>query len=855
MSLQLALGQLLAHAGRYLATVLAIAVSVAFVLASAGVLRTMTDSVDAVFGLRYRSTDVLIEHVGDRTSASTDQARAEVAESARQTVEALRGIPGVRAVTIDSNTYVRMKAQGRAQQMTTATALSTDEALRWQPLAQGRLPAAPGEVAVRADGGLNLGERVDVQPSGADEPTSATVVGLLDLAGQPDLKGGFPLYTVDEQVQRWAENTGGAGGDVRVAGDGTVAAEELETRVRDRLAAIPGSDAFTVTTGAAAAQELTGEFIGDRTVYTRTLVAFTILAVAVASLVIATTFAVVFAARVREMALLRCLGATRTQVRLSALTESALVAVLATAAGLALGRWGVDVIAANAHRLGVTVPMQRVSVPDRAWLLAAAVGLVVTLATAVPPILRATSGSPLLALRPTDVRPEPWWRRALLVLVGASVAAVAWYGLGLAVEARLVVRAGAWGVLFFLGALAVVSGALPTVLGLLGAVTGLLLGPIGMLGARNTARSPRRTASTAAAVLVGVTLTATMVTGIALLGPSIQARLVDRIPLDVAVTSPDGIVPPDLDRRLAEQPGVAGVLRVTDMYVTDAQGRQTVLRVADPGAVQSMMRREVAVPAEGEIVLPTSATVATGVGDGGRAAFTFFDGEVRELTVRRSDDQWALAAPGSVPAWPEPRLPDGSPWPPDVQVPDEFVPRAELWLRMDPDLSGTGLENALEGMRTAVTETSPSLAVTEAFQSREQVRSTIDTVLTASSLLLAVAVAIAVVGVVNTLSLAVAERGRELALLRGVGVTRGGLGLMICFEALLVGASAAALGVLLGAVLGRLGAQALVGPETIGNVSTPVRNLTGVGIGGAAAALVAAAITSVPASRTPVAGI
>lgn len=169
----------------------------------------------------------------------------------------------------------------------------------------------------------------------------------------------------------------------------------------------------------------------------------------------------------------------------------------------------------------MTIPLQEVSVPGSAYLLAAAVGVGVTLLTALPPLWRATSGSPLEALRPADVRPDPWWRRLAMVAVGAVVGAFGWHSMSAAVEAGAVVEAGAWGVLAFLGILAVVAGTLPTLLGALGSVVGVLLGPVGLLGARNIARSPRRTAATSAAVLVGVTLTATMVTGIALLGPAI----------------------------------------------------------------------------------------------------------------------------------------------------------------------------------------------------------------------------------------------------------------------------------------------------------------------------------------------
>lgn len=864
MSPHLVLGQLRAHAGRYLGTILAIAVAVGFVLASVGVLRTMTASADATFGMRYSGTAVLVQNLGDRTSAGTDAAREEAAEAQRLGLEAIAATPGVRAVTVDAQTYVRVRAEGRAQQVTTTTALATDDGLRWQPLADGRLPAAPGEVAIRSDADLPLGATFEVLPSGAGDPVPVTVVGLFDLAGQPDMNSAFPLYTVDEQVQQWAPN--GAGGDIRVAGDGTVSDEALAAEIEQRLDRIPGTSAVEVSTGAAEADALAESFIGSRDVYTRALLAFTVLAVAVAALVIGTTFAVVFAGRVRETALLRCLGASRLQLRLSGMAEALVVGAVATAAGLALGRFAVSLAAREAPRLGVTIPLQEVSVPGSAYLLAAAVGVGVTLVTALPPLWRATSGSPLEALRPADVRPDPWWRRLAMVAVGAVVGAFGWHSMSAAVEAGAVVEAGAWGVLAFLGILAVVAGALPTLLGALGSVVGVLLGPVGLLGARNIARSPRRTAATSAAVLVGVTLTATMVTGIALLGPAIQARLVDRVPLDIAVTASSGdTLPEGLPWTLAELPGVDESLVVTDMYAEGPGGKRTVLRVADPERVGDVMRRDVVLPGPGEIVLPESSPVAAGARDGETVRFTFFsDADGRDLVVRRTSDQWALAAPGSVPAWPVAQLPDGSPWPDDVEVPTQFVPRTEVWLRMDDSLAGQQLESALQGVRSAVVDAAPDAAVTESFASREQIATSVRTVLTSSSLLLAVAVALALVGVANTLTLAVRERTREITLLRGVGVTRTGVWLMLVLETALVAACAAALGVLLGAAFGTAGAAALTGTGSgaggifsdlggVGNDGVPVADLVKVGFGGALAAVLAAAVASVGAVRSRVA--
>ena len=866
MSARLVLGQLRVHAGRYLGTLLAIAVAVAFVLASVGVLRTMAASADATFGMRYENTAVLVQNLGDRTSAGSEAAREEAAESQRLGLEAIAATPGVRAVTVDAQTYVRVRVEGRAQQMTTTTTLATDDGLRWQPLAGGRLPAAPGEVAIRADADLPVGATFEVQPTGGGDPAPVTVVGLFDLAGQPDMKSAFPLYATDEQVQQWAPN--GAGGDVRVASDGTVPDAALAAEIERRLADVPGTSAVEVSTGAAEADALAESFMGGRDVYTRALLAFTVLAVAVAALVIGTTFAVVFAARVRETALLRCLGASRLQLRVSGIAEALAVGALATAAGLALGRFAVSLASREAPRLGVTIPLQEVTVPGRAYLLAATVGMGVTVLTALPSLWRATSGSPLEAMRPADVRPDPWWRRLAMVVVGAAVAAFGWHSMSDAVAARDVVSAGAWGVLAFLGVLAVAAGALPTLLGALGTVVGVVLGPVGLLGARNTARSPRRTAATSSAVLVGVTLTATMVTGIALLGPAIQARLVDRVPLDVAVTAPGGLLPAGLPETLADTRGVAESLVVTDMYAEDPRGKRTVLRVADPDRIREVMRRDVVLPGPGEIVLPESSPVAADARDGDTVRFTFFsDDDGRDLVVRRTSDQWALAAPDSVPAWPVAQLPDGSPWPEGVEVPSQFVPRTELWLRMDDALEGEHLDAALQDVRSAVVGAAPDLAVTESFASREQIATSVRTVLTSSALLLAVAVALALVGVANTLTLAVRERTREISLLRGVGVTRTGVWLMLVLETLLVAACAAALGVVLGAAFGSAGAEALTGAGSRiggvfggltgaagvdGNDDLPLPDLVKVGVGGVLAALLAAGVAALGAVRTRV---
>lgn len=849
---RLALGQVRAHALRYAATMLAIALSVGFVLASAGLVRTLTTSVEESFAARFEGTSVVIGHVGDRTAASSEEGRQAAADQEARALEIIGATTGVRAVTVDRLRYVTARTQGEASRGTTVSTLAADDGLRWQRVTDGRVPGAPGEVALPAGEGVALGETVEVRARSGDagfEPL--TVVGLVDLEGQPDMRSSLPLYVTADQLVAWSPQ--GDGGDVRVAAVEGVDDDELLRSLHAGLEPLDGSGAFTFATGAEAGDRLATTFMGARSMYVTVLYAFTLVAVAVAALVIASTFAVLFAARVREVALLRSLGAARWQVALSTSAETVFVAAVASALGLVIGRLGLDVIVEQAPRLGVDLPLGVVTVPPGAWWLAFAVGIVMAVVAAVGPLVRSLRVSPLEALRPADVRPEPWWWRIALLVVAGVLGIGGAVVLKDAVLAQRVVKAAAAGVVCVVALLMAARVLVPMVTGLVGTVIGWTLGASGLLGARYTARSPRRTGATAAALVVGVTLLGTLVTGLAAVSPAIEDRLVNKAALDVVVADSSGILPGGLPEQIAQINGVAASQQVTVMPVRGPADKQTLVRVIAPEQVDELMRRDVVTPQPGEIVLPTSSTMAADVRDGETAQFSFFNDDIRELTVRRSPDQWALLSPDDAPAWPVPTVPGGGQWPEGVEVPEEFIPRSELWLRMDtpagPAEVTPSVEAALTEVRDVAAQASPTVAVTEAFRSREQVRASVERAMTGSVLLLAVAVVIALVGVVNTMVLAVFERSRENALLRGLGMTRTNLTVMMLFEALLVGVVSAAIGAAAGVVLGRLGAGSLVGWPNVTPVPIPWDQVGMVAVGGVVAALIAAGLTAVAAVR------
>lgn len=862
MSPALVLGQLRANLGRYLATVLAICVAVAFVVASGGLIRTLQASVLDVFSQRYVGSTAVVDNVGDRTSARNDEDRAQVAESERQALEAIAQTPGVAGFTVDREALLRViPTDGSAQRYTTLTALAADEQLRWQELASGHFPDAPGQLLAPDGQGLAAGDTVDLRIAGNPDPQPATVVGTYHYVAQPDSTSDFPLFTTDEQIQQWV--TGGVGGEVRVLGAPGTDAQQLVKDLRQSLKAVPDSDVLTVATAQAKTNELAKTFLGGLKLLNAAIYAFTVLAMAVAALVIATTFAVLMAGRVRELALLRTLGATRTQTRFMALSEAFIVAVVATALGLALGTWGVGFVASHSAQLGVTFPLDPQPVPKLSYLLGAFVGIVVTLVVALWPILRATSHSPLAALRPVDVRPHPWPLRIAMVLGGLLVAGVGFFLLTTFIAQRNPFLSAAAGVLMFLGLLLGLSALIPMLLGLIGVVLSAVPGALGLLGARNGARSPRRTASIAAALLIAVTLVSALVAGVTFLRPSLEERFVNRVPLDVAVSSPDGIFPDGLSAQLAEAPGVVQAVDVTTMPLSVPaeampSGKRTLpARVADPSQLSALMSRPITLPEPGQIVVPSSSPLAKYFfsGEAGPREVTLFDDQVLHLTPVESSDPWILINPADAPPWPVAQGPNGEPWPEGVEVPQEFIPRHETWLKLDPALPVEQREQDLAGIRELAAGARPDMTVSEAFRAREQLREAVQTVLTSTTLLLAVSVLIALIGVVNTYSLAVAERRRELALLRGVGVTRFGLRLMLLVEALLVAVLACGAGVVAGAFFGRAGAAAFLGEAAIGNISTPWGNVLLVGVIGVAVAVAAAGISSVRAAMVPPAGM
>ncbi|MFC4602529.1 FtsX-like permease family protein [Rhodococcus kronopolitis] len=812
--LSLTLAQARAHAGRYLASVLAVLIAVAFVVATLVLGATTQAGITNSLAGQYRNTDVVVADAGD-------------AEQAGRTALAVGAVAGVRAVTVDAEAAVRVSAAAPGKLFGTATSLAVDEGLRWQRLSGGRFPEAPGEVAVGSGSGLPLGSRVAVTALAADTREvsgAAIVVGEVDLSGSARRMGGVSLFVTADQLATWA--AGGAHHEIRVA-----AADGDPSALAAAVVGALGPDAV-VRTGAEQADAASAEYLGGADVIRNVLLAFAAIAVVVSGLVIANTFAVLVAARTREMALLRCIGATGAQVRRGVRIEALAVGLVASVAGVVAGiglAWAVTRVAGA---MDVPVPLDTLGVSPTAVGAGLAVGLVVTYLAAMAPARAATRVAPLAALAPVEARPEPASSSSARTVGGVAGLLGGAGVLAAGVHTEQVSVACGGGILLFLGVVLLGRSIVPAAVAALGRAPARLAGPLGELAVGNALRNPRRTTATATALLVGVTVTATMVVGIAAVGASAPKALDEQFPVDVTVVSaaPQGI-PADLERRVGTLERVTAVAPLLRAEATDPDGRRVTLSGVDPDATRAALRIPLALPQPGQVSLSPEQIDALGTAVG-QSLVLDHDGVTRTLTV--------IAGPDGQPA-----LVGRS----EVLAMTPAAVTESLWIRLADGLTDEQVNAAQSEIADAAGQLDPTAEVGGAVAMRAALTSVLDTLLLIVVGLLSVAIVIALIGVGNTMALSVLERRRESGLLRAVGVSRAGLRTLLVYEAVLVAVVASALGVLLGLVLGLAGTASVFGVEDVLLPSSVWLTLVVIVLVGGVAGVAAAVLPARSAAR------
>ncbi|MEJ5945217.1 FtsX-like permease family protein [Pseudokineococcus basanitobsidens] len=843
--LRVSLAQLHHHAGRLLAGATAVVIAVAFVVVTLVGGATASASVRAALAAPYTAAAVV---VSAPTQVRPEDSDDELAQppSLAGAVDAVRAVDGVAAVAPDPDVSAELAAGdgGGATYVDVRAVEPPGSPLRWQRVLAGRLPERPGEVAVSERVDAAPGDVVTLTPPAPSTTDGAApaeapaeeldVVGVLDPAGDPQA-GVTPLVAVTaEQAATWAV---WPPSELRVAatpGTDPAALAEAVGRAAGDALDVP----VTAETGAAFTDRLVDDQTGGALQLVTVLLAFAVVSVLVAGLVIANTFAVLLAQRTRELALLRCVGALTGQVRRGVLLEALVTGVAASALGTALGVGLAAAGSAVAGRLGSPIPLQGLAVPW--WSVAAglAVGTLVTVVAATSPARAATRVAPLAALRPLD--PAPLRSRGgvlrlvvglALLLPGAAVLVLA------SVHGELLLGL-AGGVPTFLGVVLLCQRAVPAAVGLAGRLLARAGGVPGRLAARNAVRVPRRTAATATALLVGVTLVSTFLVGAASTRATTTAELEAQYPADVQVVDDEALfgggggLPGGLAREVAAAPGVSGAVAVTGGQVDlGGTGGQAVLGLG--GDADDVVRSATArAPADGEVRVGPGYAEVNGLADGDVVIAGGADGSA-DLVVRvggRSDLPVVSAAQLSALV--------GAP------------PVVQVWASVaQPDGSAAG--DAVDAVTDVAAEAAPGAYVAGAVLARQGLDQVLDVLLLVVTALLGVAVVIALVGVGNTLALSVVERRQELGLLRALGQPASGVRRTLLWEAGLVAGVASVLGVALGVVFGVAGTASALAAQAPVVVDVPWLRVLAVVALATLAGMAASVLPARRAARVP----
>ncbi|GAB7102263.1 ABC transporter permease [Streptomyces phaeofaciens JCM 4814] len=792
-AVRLSLSSLRAHRRRFAGTFLAVFLGVAFLAGTLVMGDTLRASFDSMFGSATAGTDAVVRGADAVTTPGESQGvRAPVPTSLVTAVEA---VPGVAAAAPDIQGAGQLVGRdgepiGGQGPPTLAGNWITDPKLNPYRLAEGRAPARSGEVVVNrgaADkGGLGIGDTTTLR---TPDPVRVTIVGLATFGGEDGMAQVTFTGLTRADAEKYLTARPGLAASIVVRAEPGVSGSQLVDRLTPVLP--HGVEAIT---GRQAAQENT-DMIASQflTIFTTFLLVFSGVALLVATFSIHNTFAIVVAQRTRDNALLRALGASRRQVTAATLVEAGAVAVIASAAGLAGGIGIAAGLQALFPAIGFPFPEGDLVIGILSLTLPLAVGVLVCVGSALLPAVRAGRTAPLAALRETAVDTSGASRPRAVTGAGLLALALAMTLTGVLVSPS-VWPAGVGAVLALAAFVVLGPVASGTAVRVLGAPLERLRGVTGGLARRNALRSPGRTAATASALMIGVAVVALFT----VFGASLKATMDQTVSRsfagDVAVSTPSfgaggsGLSPklapaiaalPEVDtavglgRGVAEVDGAGRALTVTDPVALE--------RTFDLGEVRGSLRD---LGTDG-LALTGQEADRRGLHLGDTARLTFTDGERRTFTVRAVYGRSELAGDYVVTraAWAPHRTQDA-----DTLVAVSFKDGVAT------SAGEAAVEKVAERYGNPEVQTRDEYAASSA--------GGIDMMLTLVYALLALAVLIALLGIANTLTLAVHERTRELGLLRAVGQTRSQLRAMVRWESVLVAAFGTAGGLVLGAFLG-----------------------------------------------------
>jgi putative ABC transport system permease protein len=789
-------------------TMFAIILGVAMVSGTYVLTDTIDKAFNGIFQESYANTDVVVS--GKAADISFQGESTEPPAIPEATLDKVRALPDVEAATgsvVDQTNTKLLTKKGKAVDTGGAPSfgfgIDPDEQ-RFNPLklVEGTWPQAPGEVvldsAAADEEGYKIGDTVKIATLLPVEEFK--VVGLAHYGEVESLgTATFSVFTIPE-AQRLLEREGQLDA-ISVAAKNGVTPQQLQTELRDAL-----GSSMTVRTGdQQASKDL--ESVEFTNFIRYFLLSFAGIALFVGAFVIFNTFSITVAQRTREFATLRTIGASRRQLLQSVVLEAFVIGFAAALIGLLAGLGLAVGLNALFKALNLDLPTQGTVFATRTIVVSMLIGIVVTVLAGIFPALRATRVPPIAAVREGAVLPKsrfspfvPYLAIAIIT-IGIAALGLAMFKDELATAPRLLLIAG--GVLALFTGVAMVSSHLVKPLAsVLGWPAQRVGGAAGGLAKRNSMRNPGRTASTAAALMIGVAL----VTFIAVLANGMKASnrgaIEDQVKADYVVTAQDGYSPfvPGAADALADSPEAELVTSVRAELGKVAGSSQYVTGIKPDDIAE-------AYTFEWE--------------DGSNAVLAHL-GRNGAIVAKDFADQKNLEIGDNV------RLLTTSSTQADLVVRGIYKPPPFYPLLGSVSISQAAFDLLYERPRNSfvfvntaadnpATTAGLDKAVADFPDAKVQTRGAwIDSqdedfnqFLILLYVLLTLSVVVSVFGMINTLVLTVFERTRELGMLRAVGMTRRQVRRMVRHESVITALIGAALGLPLGVFLAALVTRAL----------------------------------------------
>jgi putative ABC transport system permease protein len=833
----------LAHKGRMALSAVAVLLSVAFVSGTLVFTDTMNTTFDKLFAVT--SSDVTVSPKEARSEETPqngvpESMPASVLEQVRKAegVKSAEGAVGSTNVTVvDSDN----KNMGSTNGAPTFAGNWTKNDLRSMEITSGHAPRGPTEVMVDADTAdkhdLKLGDELRTIAQTGD--FTAKIVGIATF--KVTNPGASVVYFDTATAQRELLGATGRFTQLNITAASGVSDERLKQNVSQ---ALDGS--FKLQTQKENADENrkdVGEFMN---VIKYAMLGFAGIAFLVGIFLIINTFSMLVAQRTREIGLMRAIGSSRRQVNRSVLVEALLLGVVGSLLGVGAGVGIAVGLMKLMSMADMNLSTDDLTVKTTTPVIGMILGVVVTVLAAYLPARRAGKISPMAALRdagtPADGRAGRV--RGLIGLVLTGAGAVALYTAATADKAKdgsLLLGAGV--VLSLIGFVVIGPLLAGGVVRVISAVLLRAFGPVGRMAERNALRNPRRTGATGAALMIGLALVACLsVVGSSMVA-SATGELDKSVGADFIVQGGQRIVP-QAEKAMQDTPGLAHVTRykMLDATLTSPDGKteNDGITAADPTYAQDLRRPTTAgsLPAayrKDAMSVGSDYARKHGVQVGDTITVAFKGGETAELKVAAiTDDDTAIdqgARYISIATM-------------QKYLPADRIPPNTIMFAKAED----GQEKQAYAALKKAMDPYPQYQVRDQTDYKQELKDQVGQLLNMVYGLLALAIIVAVLGVVNTLALSVVERTREIGLMRAIGLSRRQLRRMIRMESVVIALFGALLGLGLGMGWGAT-AQKLLALEGLNVLDIPWPTIIGVFIGSAFVGLFAALIPAFRAGR------